>query len=641
MTVLIRADDQYWSDLQQGVADPSQTGLSPARLTQLLRHHRPAQFAWRVLRRSQQRMQRALPNHFAVPDSLSAELNADRLGGLVSIADQRSNLWPSRHQSVSKMTAGIFCALNQCVELSDDRGNIDWDVDQPRLWRFHLQSQEALLQLAEQSDPAEAFRWIESWLAFPKHRQPGIDPDAWHPFCVSRRLPVWLGLAARYGVPAQIAKEFSSALARQVYHLRRNLEWDLGGNHLLENLASLYLAETYLRFDRSSELPQVERWLLEQCEVQVLESGEHVERTPTYHALMLVSLLQCVQAAKEAGRDAYGQLAATATRMLGFLNDVQQPNGDLPLLGDSGLDEMPSLARLQNWAQAILPQVDQGSEPNAARHRALAADYCVFTHGEDHQLLFDRGALACDHLPAHGHADLLNVTACFHGATALVDTGNFEYEPTLKRHYCRSTAAHNVLQVDDREQADLFGSFRMGRRGRIRSRHSGTLMSVEKPRNYRWASAIHDGFGFPVGRCVLETDTGWLIADWCCANDAVKFATSRLQWHPEWELEETSSHQVTARHQAGEVFIEWLGAQTQAKVMPAVYCPGFGQAYQSRSLVAKTPLATQRWIAVHLQLEADRSTNAPTVSMSGGRIGLRIAGCSTLELHDQTGAEVN
>lgn len=639
MSVLIEADEAYWTEVLLRMTNQSRNGLSWARTTQLLRYHRPAQFAWRLMRLVQQRTQRTLPNLFTVPETLSAQLNPDRISGLVSIADQRCKLWPHRHQAVAEMTEGVFCALNRCVDLSDQRGGINWDPTESRLWRFHLQSQEALLQLADETNPAAAFRWIESWLSFPKHRQPGMDPDAWHPFCLSRRLPVWLGLAAQHGIPQQIASAFSVALARQLHSLRRHLEWDLGGNHLLENLTALYLGEVYLRFDRPSDLPQIERWLMQQCELQVLESGEHVERAPTYHALMTVSLLQCVQAAKDAGRAASFPLAKVAARMVGFLKDVQQPNGELALLGDSGTDELPDLDRLLNWAKAVLPVDDQDAKDSVTRHRALTVDYGVFRRGSDHQLLFDSGALACDHLPAHGHADLLNVTACLHGATALVDTGNFEYESTAKRRYCRSTAAHNVLQIDQREQADVFGSFRMGRRGRVLARNKGTVTCHDRRRSYRWASAIHDGFGAPVGRCVLETDQGWLIADWCGKIGEAKFATSRLHWHPDWELQNTEPNRFTAEHQHGNVVIQWLGAQTQAEIMPSVYCPGFGQAYQNQTLVGRTPLSAQHWIAVHLNLQSADASHSPAVSASQGRICLQIAEGPALELCEKTGTQ--
>jgi uncharacterized heparinase superfamily protein len=81
------------------------------------------------------------------------------------------------------------------------------------------------------------------------------------------------------------------------------------------------------------------------------------------------------------------------------------------------------------------------------------------------RLIFDTASLGPDYLLGHGHCDMLSVLLDFQGENILVDTGVFEYEEGERRLYCRKTSAHNTLVIDDLDQAELWKSFRVARRG--------------------------------------------------------------------------------------------------------------------------------------------------------------------------------
>src|SRR5262249_44158533 len=87
--------------------------------------------------------------------------------------------------------------------------------------------------------------------------------------------------------------------------------------------------------------------------------------------------------------------------------------------------------------------------------------------------------------PAHAHCDALSFELCADGRRLVVDTGVDRYEAGPERDFQRSTAAHSTLQVRDLEQGEPFGSFRMGRRPRVRGSR------VDERRT----SGEHDGFG--------------------------------------------------------------------------------------------------------------------------------------------------
>src|SRR5207247_7691896 len=104
---------------------------------------------------------------------------------------------------------------------------------------------------------------------------------------------------------------------------------------------------------------------------------------------------------------------------------------------------------------------------NRIVHRALvdslwtlpAAGYFGYRNNLDSgYLVFDAGAIGPDHQPAHGHADTLSFELSHRGRRIVTDTGVFTYAPGEQRRYDRSTAAHNTVEIDRRDQSELWGA---------------------------------------------------------------------------------------------------------------------------------------------------------------------------------------
>jgi hypothetical protein len=158
------------------------------------------------------------------------------------------------------------------------------------------------------------------------------------------------------------------------------------------------------------------------------------------------------------------------------------------------------------------------------------------------------------------------------GCRIVTDTGVDRYEAGPERTFQRSTAAHATLQVDGCEQAETFGSFRMGRRPRVRGRRLDTT-TVE---------GDHDGFG-PLHRRTLRWEGG------------------RLAWTD--VLESAHPRPVTVRvglavgilptvEPGGAVAaltdgtrLRWsVPAEGTVDVEPGVFCPTFGR-QESRAVL--------------------------------------------------------
>ncbi|MDV6030841.1 MAG: hypothetical protein F9B45_12230 [Phycisphaera sp. RhM] len=589
-----------------------------SRLAALLRYHRPGQFAWRLYRTAQRHLRRRLPERLVLQVGRSrAGWKPGAQAAFRAIAARRLQLWPQRNAHAADIADGQFRFLNQTRDLRihacGDERDIDWNPEAPRLWRFHLQCQEYLTDLADQRGADAAYSIVRSWLAETRHQSPTRDPDAWHPFCISRRLPVWLSLAAAHDPPAEIAAQFWRCVADQVLWLRRNCEWDLGGNHLLENLSALYLADSYLDLGAVAELASIQPRLLAELDEQILPSGEHYERAPTYHALMMVCVLQCAEAARFAQSSVLDPLRIVISQMLQFAQWIRQPDGHFPLLADSARGETPDLDKLFEWAETFW-------EPDARGNPTV--DYWATQTDRGDRLLFDVGPLGCDHLPAHAHADLLQITATLGGRDAIVDTGNFDYEPSELRQRCRRTSAHNVLQLGSREQCDVWSSFRMGRRGKPLWQRHGTT------NGYSWCAAAHDGFDCPTGRVIVSSGAAWTVIDWFHGYPGEVTAASRLHWHPDWRLTlgRDPSH-VSAFHPDApdSIYrIESLGELAELSIDESLYCPDFGRQINNQVIVNVKRCDSNGWLGFHLPLQAGQASPVPQVRLDGGRLNVTL-----------------
>ena len=183
------------------------------RVRELIRYHRASQFARRLVSVVKTRLLSRLPRQYR-PRASTCQLKTPAIPVLQAMFQRRLGLWPSRacSQHLNAMTEGEFCFLNETRDLRCQQSGVplgvNWRPDSNRLWRFHLQSQEHLTELAGAGHTTAAWNIIQSWLATPAHQTPFADADAWHPFCISRRLPVWLTLAATHPPDPSIAEQF-------------------------------------------------------------------------------------------------------------------------------------------------------------------------------------------------------------------------------------------------------------------------------------------------------------------------------------------------------------------------------------------------------------------------------------------------
>ena len=316
---------------------------------------------------------------------------------------------------------------------------------------------------------------VSGWIA----ENPPLRGAGWEPYPLSLRIVNWIFWSLREGRPAS---DMTASLAVQVRALEDQLEYHLLGNHLWANAKALVFAGLFFAG------PEAERWLARGLAIaeaerreQFLPDGGHFELSPTYHQLMTEDLLDLVNLAAAAGFALDPEWAHTAGRGLRWLGAMTRPDGRVPLFNDAADGVSPTTSELNDYAARL----GFGTAPPLARGLTALPDsgyYRWSAPGLD--IWADMGRIGPDYLPGHAHADCFTFELFADGAPVIVDTGVSTYEPGPLRAYERGTAAHNTVTVADADMAEMWASFRVGRRPKVGGLEAGA----------RSVAAEHDGY---------------------------------------------------------------------------------------------------------------------------------------------------
>lgn len=455
------------------------------------------------------------------------------------------------------------------------------------LWVYHLHYFQYLWGVSER----EASGLIADWIASNDRPQ----TFAWDPYPTSLRVREWIEwLLGHPQADAAFQERVTRSLTQQIEALRRRLEFHLLGNHLLENAITLCWAGL------SVDGPHAASWLREGVEVlrrelgrQLLADGTHDERSPMYQAILAEALLRLAEVAAQsegAGADEVCRLAGRAgRRLLSSLACLVHPDGTYALLNDASMGVAPSFDSLCRRFDFRPPSGDRDD------WALNAAGYFGSRDRRGTYLVFDAGAIGPDHQPGHGHADTLSFELSNRGRRVVTDTGVYTYAPGPNRQYDRSTAAHNTIEIDSRDQSELWGAFRCARRAAVRTAtiertsDAVTLVGAYSGPSRGFAPVSHTRQIFVAGSILAFTDS--------VAARGARTAALRLHLAPGLRLRRSDDRWVvddpatkrTAAVVGGEV--EWTETRTP-------YHPEFGREEERaclRATMAFTDEVTLKW----------------------------------------------
>ncbi len=370
-------------------------------------------------------------------------------------------------EEAEAMTRGEVHLLHQRFS---HPGRVDWlDPQVSRLRLYHLHYFDFLWSFVAHPDREwardRAAGLIRDW-------ESAVHPGAWspwHPYVVATR-----GWNLVQAVPT-LFHPVPDDLARLIWlhgdQIYRNLEHDVGGNHLVRDLRGL--VGLALAFDEPGWLITGIGGLVSCVEEQVLPDGGHFERSAFYHSQVLIDLEEVCDLLAVAGQSARPELEDAVRTMRSYLELICPPGGRLPVFND-GVATNPRLG-------PITPDPGPGLRP------LDDTGYLVGRRGPFH-LVFDIGRPSPPTLPAHGQCSLLSCELTLDDRPLLVNCGSSEYDDPLVRARERGTLSHNTVMVDSTEQSEIWATFRMGRQA------SPTGVEAAESRDAIVLSGSHDGY---------------------------------------------------------------------------------------------------------------------------------------------------
>lgn len=471
-----------------------------------------------------------------------------------------------------------FSFLNQ--SLSYTEGELDWCPQlHSRLWRYHLHYFDAL------RDPNRSFanksELISSWVASnPQGSQPG-----WEPYTASLRIVNWVAFfLSEHAAHGVVPQQWVESLHVQVLWLEKNDERHILANHYFENIKALLFAGTYFQgADASRWLEKGQKLLAQQLKEQILNDGGHYERSPHYHALLLenqLDLLNLMHANTALFSKSFvRQLTDCLIDGMQFFQQLQKPDGTIPLFNDSVQNASASYAQLAAYGEGLfgyksVPLTDEGVRQIHLDNTGL---YGVATP-QDH-FLIDCGDIGPAYQPGHTHCDFLSFELMLAGQPLIVDAGVYEYASGAMRQYVRSTRAHNTVSVNGQEQSEVWGEFRVARRA-----------------SKQWAKAqlnddsyVFDGqfLGFPtlnkkvqhrrrVNISFDENSISLLAVEDRIKGEGLHLCESFLHFHPDVILTQTASSEVAVYRGEKAVATIVVDAGVSISIEQSWYCPEFG-----------------------------------------------------------------
>jgi len=305
----------------------------------------------------------------------------------------------------------------------------------------------------------------------------------------------------------QFRLSFYKSLLIHGRHIFRNLEneGDFTGNHYLSNIVGLaYLGILCPEFKEARQwrdfgLRELEKEMFK----QVYPDGVNYEASTSYHRLVLEMFLSATILAQRNGYSFSYSYMQRLEKMVGFLMYLTKPDGTAPLFGDNDNGRLHRLKvwdpperewtdfryllaigavlfRREDFAQAADDQWEEAiwlcgkqaidfklaMQTRVSSNLRLAsrafpdAGLFVMRH-EDQYLLIGAGPNGQKGNGGHAHNDSLSFELHINDQTWILDPGSYVYTQDYDaRNRYRSTAFHNTVAVDAKEQNPFSSSYR-------------------------------------------------------------------------------------------------------------------------------------------------------------------------------------
>ena len=343
--------------------------------------------------------------------------------------------------------------------------SLTWKEDpyNDRTWCFYFHSLDMVgyLMNAYEKNPSQAYlekaKWyIESWMAANPSPDNQASPSAWDDHSTANRVVNIIYFWTYYKNSSIYDPVFGSSLMAML---------ELHGDFLAND--SNYRAESNQGIfeDRSllelsllfPEMKNSQAWykkamdrLVIHISNDVTQSGVHKEHSPSY-LMVTLNLFKSIQDFMNQFGVRNEELTNTIKKMEDYVAYLLQPDGTLPLLGDSVLTSLRSLKVNTITSDKLKYVISNGKQGIKPINDAYYADggVAIFRKMWNVDTPFYFLFTAAFHSNIHKHADDLSFLLTYGKTDFFVDSGRYNYNETdAYRQYFRSTMAHNTITVD-------------------------------------------------------------------------------------------------------------------------------------------------------------------------------------------------
>ena len=440
-----------------------------------------------------------------------------------------------------------FNFLNLKKEFSDE---IDWNFnDFGKLWTYNLNYFDFLNQADISKE--EGFSLI-----FDYQSKDAVLIDGKEPYTISLRGINWIKFLSKYKI---VDKSINQTLYNHYQILLHNLEFHILGNHLLENAFSLVFAGCY--FKDLKIYKKGFKILKDELNEQILKDGGHFELSPMYHQIILFRLLDTIQLLENNNwvevnsKSSLLFLRKKASKMLSWLLKVTFHDGNIPMVNDSAFGIAPSTEDLLFFAKSL--KIEESN------YKLSDSGYRKYANS-NYELFVDVGGVGPSYQPGHAHSDTFNFELYFKNKPLIVDTGTSTYEKNEKRFTERSTSSHNTVEINQQNQTQVWGGFRVAKRAKIVGFQESDYSVFATHNGYKSLNILHTR--------KFETDsTNILITDSFKGNKDIQ-KVAFFHFHP--EVKKILIDQDSIRLKEQDVKITFLG--NILKIEKEIYNFAFG-----------------------------------------------------------------
>lgn len=358
------------------------------------------------------------------------------------------------------MFAHSYNFLSRPVSILDSSEKVDWEYHgEGGLWLDHLHYMRYWdvmdAQLSE-ADEVRLLHWLQEWAA---HLTVTPRSKALYPpynaceraFSLGRFLLTHEALRNE-----ELIGLIELVIVRDLNFVAAQLEYHLGGNHLLKNLMSLAWGACLFEGEDARRWQSIlDKALDEELRRQTLGDGFHYERSPMYHNIALLDLLDVINVAPDG--PLRERFLGLARKMIGASKVVTHADGDIAFFNDCALDSGPRSIEIIGYGESLCGTVESPwTLPEAGFHLLRA--------GSAIAVIAKFGALGAEEQMGHAHSDLFSFEMSVGDHRVLVNSGTSTYYDQPSRDHERSSEAHNTVVVTGYLQCEHWSNFRVASR---------------------------------------------------------------------------------------------------------------------------------------------------------------------------------